>query len=195
MDVSSEWNPEVLEILLHFLQRLQSLPGSCCVFPPPLLPLLLYNPEVKISKEAINEPLRASVAIQMTVAVEQKSCSSGASRGSGDPTVRRITLNIWVCLNVCVNTPSGLMCSVEFWLHLGSTETHRQRCLRSNTYTHTYTHKYMNIHTYTLVHTHTCTHTIPLLVYLFFTSFSFSLLSLTLSLMPSPRGDTQQQMD
>ena len=125
------------------------------------------NPEVEISKEAVNEPLRASVAIQMTVAVEQKSCSSssGASRGSGDPTVRRITQNIWVCLNVCVNTPSGLMCSVEFWLHLGSTETHRQHRLRSNTHTHT--------HGQTHTHTRTHTHTIPLLVYLFFTSFSF----------------------
>lgn len=42
-----------------------------------------------------------------------------------------------MCLNVCVNTPSGLMCSVEFWLHLGSTETHRQHRLRSNTHTET----------------------------------------------------------
>lgn len=74
--------------------------------------------------------------------MEQKSCSSRASRGSGDLSVRRFTLNIWVCLNVCENTPSGLMCSVEFWLHLGSTETHRQPRLRSNTHKHAGTHLY-----------------------------------------------------
>lgn len=119
-----------------------------------------------------NRPLRTSVGIHLTVPVEQKSCSGRVSWGSGDPTVRRITLNIWVCLNVCVNTPSGLMCSVEFWLHLGSIERHRQHCLRSNRHTHAHTRTQK--HTPTFLYLCIFSSFLSVRLSLFFVSRSFS---------------------